>query len=170
MRLRLLTEADLSLVAHWFDDAAIQEWLGGRDWLPRELRLVRQRPGTLFRRQLVLRSYAWLALADGRPVGYAGGDIYDRWTQTFDGYPHRSMGISYLVDPAEQGRGIGRALVRAVVTRADLVDVHTFWAGSKRTTWRAESAPRQRDSCSTTPSPTSRAPSTTAFPRDTRLR
>lgn len=129
MRLRLLTEADLSRVAHWFDDAAIQEWLGGRDWLPRELRLVRQRPGTLFRRQLVLRSYAWLALADGRPVGYAGGDIYDRWTQTFDGYPHRSMGISYLVDPAEQGRGIGRALVRAVVTRADLVDVHTFWAG-----------------------------------------
>lgn len=79
MRLRHLTEADLSSAAGWFDDPEVRRWLGGRDWITRALRLVRWRPGTEFRGVPVLRSYAWIGVVDDQPVGYIGGDVYDRW-------------------------------------------------------------------------------------------
>lgn len=135
-----LTSALASRIEPWFDDPEVQHRLGGRFWIHRALRLNQESPGASFRGKVVLRSHSWVAHAAGTPVAFIGGDVYDRWTRyhgdTPDGEPilsevdpRRSMGLSYVVDPARWRQGHGRATLHAAVTHPAVADVHAFYCG-----------------------------------------
>lgn len=140
VRLRPLTVNAVGEIEHWFDDPGTQVWLGARDWIRREVRLLDERPGTTHRGARVLRSRGWVAYdRDGAPVAYIGGDVYDRWVryhgQGTDGpiltdADHRpSMAMTYLVDPARRRCGYGLAAVRAVIRHPEVADVQIFSLG-----------------------------------------
>ena len=61
----------------------------------------------------VLRAHTWLATYDGEPVGYLGGEVYDRWT-VWDGQqvtasePGPAMGVGVRRGPEPLAPGIRR--------------------------------------------------------------
>ena len=136
LTLRPLTKAGAYEVEHWFDDPEVDRRLGGRFWIHRAVRLLAEPPGE-FRGRQVLRSYAWLADdADGRPVAHVGGEVYDRWVRYHgEGQPLTgeiravTMALGYVVDPARQRRGYGRAAIEAVLAHPDLADVELWVCG-----------------------------------------
>jgi RimJ/RimL family protein N-acetyltransferase len=136
LTLRPLTKAGAYEVEHWFDDPEVDRRLGGRFWIHRAVRLLAEPPGE-FRGRQVLRSYAWLADdADGRPVAHVGGEVYDRWVRYYgEGEPLTgeiravTMALGYVVDPARQRQGYGRAAIEAVLAHPDLADVELWVCG-----------------------------------------
>lgn len=136
LTLRPLTKAGAYEVEHWFDDPEVDRRLGGRFWIHRAVRLLAEPPGE-FRGRQVLRSYAWLADdADGRPVAHIGGEVYDRWVRYHGvGEPLTgeiravTMALGYVVDPARQRQGYGRAAIEAVLAHPDLADVALWVCG-----------------------------------------
>ena len=134
--LRTLTEAGACEIEHWFDDPEIDRRLGGRFWIHRALRLRDEAAGE-FRGRRVLRSHGWLADdADGTPVAYLGGDVYDRWVRYHgEGKPltgeisARTMSLAYVVDPARWRRGYGRAAIEAVLAHPDTADIELWVLG-----------------------------------------
>jgi RimJ/RimL family protein N-acetyltransferase len=136
LTLRTLTKAGAYEVEHWFDDPEVDRRLGGRFWIHRAVRLLAEPPGE-FRGRQVLRSYAWLADdADGRPVAHIGGEVYDRWVRYHgEGEPLTgeiravTMALGYVVDPARQRQGYGRAAIEAVLAHPDLADVELWVCG-----------------------------------------
>jgi RimJ/RimL family protein N-acetyltransferase len=140
LSLRPLTAVGARQIQHWFDHPEVQRRLGGRGWIHRELRLIAERPGSVFRGQRVLRSHAWVAHdRAGTPVAFIGGDVYDRWARYLgegpdgpllsDVDPRRAMGFGYVVDPARWRQGYGRAAIEAALGDADVADVEVFYCG-----------------------------------------
>lgn len=98
---RRTTDDDLPLLHQWLNEPGVVEWWEGDDvsW------------------EGVVRDYGsargdgtdhFLALLDGRPVG---------WIQTWSPDDAAdTIGIDYLIgEPADRGRGIGAAMIRAFV-------------------------------------------------------
>ncbi len=113
--------------------------LGGPEWPERALQLQAAEDDDEFRGMRVLRSHTWLAWSHDEPVGYLGGEVYDRWT-TYDGSdpdhpvvtgsePGPAMGSAYVVDPARWRRGFGVAVLRAWVEAPEVADVRVFALG-----------------------------------------
>ncbi|MBA2560391.1 MAG: GNAT family N-acetyltransferase [Propionibacteriales bacterium] len=130
----------LDSVAPWFDDHEVQRRLGDRRWPARELDLLTRRPGGSYRGRTVLRAHSWVALDEQQqPVAHLGGEVYDRWTRYGGEGPSgplvlgavalRSMGLTYLVDPARWRQGFGRAALRTVICCDEVADVRMFVAG-----------------------------------------
>lgn len=130
----------LPVVQPWFHHPEVRRRLGGPEWPARELRLLATTPGEQYRGRVVLRANSWVALdGTGEPVGKIGGDVYDRWNRydasrsdtplvaSVEAGP--AMGLTYVVDPARWGQGIGRAVLRAAVQHRDVADVRVFAAG-----------------------------------------
>lgn len=134
------TPAWLAAVQPWFDHPEVRRRLGGRDWPPRELRLLATQPGGEYRGRRVLAAHSWVALDEaGRPVGKVGGEVYDRWTRyggeggagplILASDPRRAMGLAYVVAPDRWGRGYGRAILLALPRRPEVAAVRLFVAG-----------------------------------------
>ena len=111
---RPLTDDDLPMLHRWLNDPEVVRWWEGDDvsW------------------EGVVRDYGsgstdpvehWLAIVDGRPVGwiqcYAVVDDLEEAAPWFAlGVERSAAGIDYLVgDPADRGRGLGSAMIRAFV-------------------------------------------------------
>jgi RimJ/RimL family protein N-acetyltransferase len=133
-----LNAAGAGEIEGWFDHPEVQHRLGGRFWIHRALRLIEQSPGETFRGKTVLRSYGWIARDQQRiPVAFIGGDVYDRWVRYHgegpdgpvlsDEDPRRSMGLSYVVDPARWQHGYGRTAIQTAVHHSDVTDVEVFY-------------------------------------------
>ena len=124
----------LPLVQPWFEHPAVRHRLGGPDWPGRALAVAAGPDDEEFRGRRVLRTHTWLARHDGEPVGYLGGDVYDRWT-VWDGSrvtawePGPAMGSAYVVDPGRWREGLGTAMLRAWVEAPEVEDVHVFALG-----------------------------------------
>ncbi|MFE3855203.1 GNAT family N-acetyltransferase [Streptomyces griseorubiginosus] len=140
MRLQPLTETGAHQIEHWFDHPEVQNRLGDRSWIHRQLQLIGQRPGAAFRGAVVLRSHAWIGLDEtGSPVAFICGDVYDRWVRYHgegpegpilsDTDPRRAMGLAYLVAPSRRRQGHGRSTLRTVLTHPATGDVETFFCG-----------------------------------------
>lgn len=138
LRLEPLTTAGADAIEGWFDHPEVRRRLGGREWIHREVRLIEQRPGEEFRGMVTLRDYGWVVVDQhDRLVAFAGGSIYDRWLHfpTQDATEpdlvdeRRSMGLTYVVDPARWGQGCGRRALRAVTAHPGVADVEVFYCG-----------------------------------------
>ncbi len=72
-------------------------------------------------------------------MAFIGGDVYDRWARYHGEGPHgpllsdedprRSMGLGYVVDPAQWRRGYGRTAIEAALDHTDVTDVEMFFCG-----------------------------------------
>ena len=140
LSLHPFTAAAAHHIEHWFDHPEVQRRLGGRFWIHRELRLIRQRPGDIFRGKTVLRCYGWIGLDQAHtPVAFIGGTVYDRWARYHGEGPHRpllsdvdprpTMSLTYVVDPTRWRHSYARAAIQTVLHHPDLTDVETFFCG-----------------------------------------
>ena len=111
---RRLVDDDLPMLHRWLNEPGVVQWWEGDDvsW------------------DAVVRDYGstatdstehWIASAGGRDIGwiqcYAAADEPDETAPWWAlGVEETAAGIDYLVgDPADRGRGIGSAMVRAFV-------------------------------------------------------
>jgi RimJ/RimL family protein N-acetyltransferase len=138
--LRRFERAHLARVQPWFEDPEVRLRLGGPEWPARALELhSREAEGEEFRGRRVLRNHTWLAWDEDVPVGYLGGEVYDRWARYDGSDPERprvsqaepgpAMGSAYVVDPARWRRGYGAAMLRAWVAHPEVADVRLFALG-----------------------------------------
>jgi RimJ/RimL family protein N-acetyltransferase len=111
---RLVTRA-----VRWFDHPEVRQWLGGPDWLPRQLAIV---PGGWFHGAWVASCHSWFGLVNDQPVGFVGGEVYEYEKL-------RVMGLAFIVDPTRWRMGHGRRLLEAVVALPDLAGVDEFFCG-----------------------------------------
>ncbi len=139
LELRPFEEEHLPLVQPWFEHDEVRLRLGGPEWPARALVLSGAPDDEEFRGRRVLRVHTWLGWYDGEPVGYLGGDVYDRrtvWDGSDPDHPRvtasehgPAMGAAYVVAPDRWGRGLGAALLRAWVDAPEVADVRIFELG-----------------------------------------
>lgn len=138
--MRPFVAEELPLVRTWFEHIEVRRRLGGPEWPARALELLRETSdGDEFRGARVLRGHHWLAWLGAEPVGYLGGDVYDRWCEWDGSDPDHprvgraesgpAMSAAYVVAPEHWRRGHGTALLRAWLTAAETTDVRVFELG-----------------------------------------
>ena len=126
LRFRRLTEQDLPVLHRWLNEPGVVRWWEGEDvsW------------------EAVVRDYGpssgptehWIAADGDRDIGwiqcYAAADYAEEdetraWFAL--GVDRTAGGIDYLVgEPADRGRGVGTALIRAFVDEV-VFDHHPEW-------------------------------------------
>ena len=137
--LRTLTRADLALVEQWFSDPDTRRYLGGPDWPASMLERGEQAVGSEFRGAVQTGVYRYLARARGRAVGYIDCGTFDRCTICSSEGPDGPIitesldvptgSIAFVIDPALRRRGLGRAMIGALLERSELRSVELFEAG-----------------------------------------
>jgi aminoglycoside 6'-N-acetyltransferase-1b/aminoglycoside 6'-N-acetyltransferase-2 len=114
--LRLMTEADLGMLHEWLNRPHIVEWWGGEEARP-SLEEVRQHylPRVLAQEGVT----AYIAMLGTEPIGYAQSYVAmgsgDGWWEGETDPGVRGIDQS-LANAADLGRGLGTALVRALVS------------------------------------------------------
>lgn len=111
MKFEPLTAKLVAAVEHWFDDSETVRYLGGREWLHRELDLMRDSAGVEFRGKIILARYVWIVFDEANePVGLLDVEPYDDGT----------AGIAVAVAPPVRGQGIGQRMLPALAEREEL--------------------------------------------------
>lgn len=111
-RLEALTPALVCEIEDWFDDCETQRYLGGREWIRRELDLIVSQPGTEFRGSTVIERLGLVARdRSSTPVAFVTIEVYDDAT----------AGIAFVVAPTCRGRGVARGLL------SGLLDLPELW-------------------------------------------
>jgi ankyrin repeat protein/RimJ/RimL family protein N-acetyltransferase/ketosteroid isomerase-like protein len=139
VELRPLTSADLPVIAPWFEDADTCRFLGGPDWPAAMLAHGERAVGTTFRGAEQTGAYNYLALVENTPVGYIDCGTFDRCTVYGGEGPDGpiitetievpSGAIAFVIDPQQRGRGMGHAMVAALLELEELGFVDLFEAG-----------------------------------------
>lgn len=107
-------------VEEWFDDGATLRFLGGRDWIWRELWLLISQPGAVVGDVRVAGRHAWLVRdADERFVGFIGVEVYDDDTAA----------LSMVVAPEVRGLGVGRRVLGSLDELPELAGVERLVGG-----------------------------------------
>jgi RimJ/RimL family protein N-acetyltransferase len=137
--LRPLTSAEMPLITPWFEDRYTARFLGGPAWPAQMLALAGCSAGTMFRGARQIDSHHYLALADGTPAGYIDCGTFDRCTVYGGEGPHGPIivetidavtgAIAFVIAPQLRGRGLGRAMIAAMLARSELRDAELFEAG-----------------------------------------
>ncbi len=127
------------MVEPWFRDPDTRRFLGGSDWPRRMLELGEGVVGQEFRGAIQTGAYRYLAHADGGPVGYVDCGTFNRCTvyagQGPDGpiitesIEAATGSIAFAIEPNFRTRGLGRAMIRALIRRPELGFVELFEAG-----------------------------------------
>lgn len=125
----------------WFDDAAAQRWIGGRDWFDDQLALVACRSQRSVRGAQVVSHYAWVTIApdSAEPVAFHTGEVYDRFNlyeRADDGSltvvpidPRAAVGFAGVVAPQHRNKGYGQATIRALPDLPELAGVPITYTG-----------------------------------------
>ena len=137
--LRSFTRADLPRVRPWFEDPDTSRFLGGPEWPAQMLAFAGRSAGTMFRGARQIDSHHYLALADGTPAGYIDCGTFDRCTvyggegpagpiilETIDAV---TGAIAFVIAAELRGRGLGRAMIAAILARPELRAAELFEAG-----------------------------------------
>ena len=137
--LRTLRAADLAVLEPWFRDPQTRRYLGGPEWPARMLRHGDEAVGREFRGAAQTGAHRYLAVAGDQPVGYIDCGTFDRCTVCAgmgpDGpiitetIPEPTGSIAFAVDPGRRGQALGRAMIRALIARAELRSIRLFEAG-----------------------------------------
>ena len=137
--LRPLTHAGLAAITPWFEDPDTRRSLGGPDWPAGMLDHGERAVGEMFRGAVQTAAYHYLAETHGRAVGYIDCGTFDRCTVYGGEGPDGPIitastdvatgSIAFVVDPAVRRRGLGRAMITALMRRPELGFVELFEAG-----------------------------------------
>ena len=122
-----------------FRDPETQRFLGGPQWPARMLELGDCGVGQGFRGAVQTGAYRYLAEVEGRVLGYIDCGTFDRCTVyagegadgpiITDSMDVATGSIAFVVDPQLRRRGLGRAMIVAVMGRPELRSVALFEAG-----------------------------------------
>ncbi len=95
--------------------------------------------GQEYRGAIQTGSFRYVAEFDGRLVGYIDCGTYDRYTEyqgegaagpiIVDSIEAPAGALAFVVDPARRGRGIGRAMIGALMLQPQVAFVALFEAG-----------------------------------------
>lgn len=118
LRFAPLTADLLPEVEPWFDNPETIRFLGDRNWIRRELRLVDETPGTEYRGRMVVGRDVWV-ISEQVPIGFIDVERYD----------DNRAGCVIVVAPAMRRQGIGRAILDAVWERPELASVEELILG-----------------------------------------
>lgn len=139
LSLRACTRADLRIVEPWFRDPDTRRFLGDPKWPWRILELGERVVGQSFRGAIQTGAYRYLAHADGSPVGYVDCGMFDRCTVCAGEGPDGPIiaeaievttgSIAFVIDPQLRRRGVGRAMIGALIRRPELGFIELFEAG-----------------------------------------
>ena len=117
VQLRSMTEADLGMLHEWLNRPHVVEWWGGEETRP-SLEEVRQhyRPSVLAEEGVT----TYIAMVGTEPIGYAQsyvamGSGEGWWEEETD--PGVRGIDQFLANAADLNKGLGTALVRALVSR-----------------------------------------------------
>jgi ribosomal protein S18 acetylase RimI-like enzyme len=134
--LRPLTRADLATITPWFEDADTRRYLGGADWPAAMLDHAERAIAETFRGAVQTAAHHYLAEVDGRAVGYIDCGTFDRATVYAGEAPDGPVitesielatgSVAFAVDPAVRRRGVGRAMIAALLARPELAFVELF--------------------------------------------
>lgn len=137
--LRPLTRSDLAATNRWFEDPETRRYLGGPDWPAAMLEHSERAVGETFRGAVQTAAHHYLAEVNGRAVGYIDCGTFDRATvyggEGSDGpiiteaIQVATGSIAFAVDPALRRRGVGQAMIAALLARPELAAVELFEAG-----------------------------------------
>jgi RimJ/RimL family protein N-acetyltransferase len=137
--LRIFKRADLAIVEPWFRDTETRRYLGGPGWPAAMLERGERAVGEEFRGAVQTGAYRYLAEVDGREIGYVDCGTFDRCNVYGGEGPDGSIitesielatgSIAFVIDPSLRRRGLGRAMVRALLRRPELQFVELFEAG-----------------------------------------
>lgn len=139
LSLRAFTREDLPTVEPWFRDPDTRRFLGDPTWpavmLERGDRIV----GKEFRGAIQTAAFRYLAHAEGRPFGYVDCGTFDRCTvyggegpdgpTIIESIDVATGSIAFVVAPEVRGEGLGRAMIRALISQPELEFVELFEAG-----------------------------------------
>lgn len=139
VELREFTREQLWIVAPWFADPETRRFLGGPEWPEEMLERGDRVVGEEFRGAVQTGAYRYLAHAGGRPVGYVDCGTFDRCTvyggesprgpSITDSIEVATGSIAFVVDPDLRRRGLGRAMIGALLRQAELLSIILFEAG-----------------------------------------
>jgi RimJ/RimL family protein N-acetyltransferase len=110
LRFMALDAALVQQIEPWFDDEQTRRYLGGRNWIRRELRLIAEVPGRVDGAVVVVGRWGWVAFEDDVPVGVIGAERYDDGTAS----------TALTVAPGHRSRGVGRRMLSALLNRPEL--------------------------------------------------
>jgi ribosomal protein S18 acetylase RimI-like enzyme len=137
--LRPLTRTDLAAITPCFEDPDTSRYLGGPDWPAAMLDHGERAVGEMFRGAVQTAAHHYLAELDRRAVGYIDCGTFDRATVYGGEGPDGPLitesievatgSIAFAVDPALRRRGVGRAMIAALLARPELAFVALFEAG-----------------------------------------
>lgn len=117
VQLRLMTKLDLPMLHDWLNRAHVLHWWGGDDARPS---LDEVRAHYLPRVIAPENVTPYIAELDGRPIGYAQSYVAagsgDGWWEQITDPGVRGID-QFLANGAELGRGLGSAMVGALVDR-----------------------------------------------------
>jgi RimJ/RimL family protein N-acetyltransferase len=139
LSLRAFTRADLRIVEPWFRDPDTRRFLGGPEWPRKMLELGQGVVGQEFRGAIQTGAYRYLAHVDGGPMGYvdcgtfnrcavyagegAGGPIVTEPIEDATG------SLAFVIDPQVRRRGVGSAMISALIDPPELGFVELLEAG-----------------------------------------
>jgi RimJ/RimL family protein N-acetyltransferase len=136
--LRRFSWEDLPTVAPWFLDPDTRRFLGGPAW-PEQMLAREGIVGETFRGATQTGAYRYLAHAHGHPFGYIDCGTFDRCTvyggEDADGpiiletLELTTAAIAFVVHPKQRRRGLGRAMIAALLRRPELRHTQLFEAG-----------------------------------------
>jgi RimJ/RimL family protein N-acetyltransferase len=138
--LEQFSRADLETVEPWFEDRQTRRFLGGPGWPARMVELDERRvAGEEFRGARQTGAYRYLAHVGGAAVGYVDCGTFDRWTICEQG-PGGDVvvsdsidvpvgSIAFVIAPDFRGRGLGRTMISALISRPGLGAVELLGAG-----------------------------------------
>jgi RimJ/RimL family protein N-acetyltransferase len=139
LSLRAFTRADLRIVEPWFRDPDTRRFLGGPEWPRRMLELGEGVVGQEFRGAIQTGAYRYLAHADRGLVGYVDCGTFNRCTVYAGEGPEGPIvtesiedetgSIAFVIDPQIRRRGVGRAMISALIHQPELGFVELFEAG-----------------------------------------
>jgi RimJ/RimL family protein N-acetyltransferase len=130
-----------------------RRFLGGPEWPAAMLTHGERSVGTTFRGARQTGAYRYLALSEGRAVGYVDCGTFDRCTVYRGEGPDGPIitdtlavvtgSIAFVIDPVLRRRGLARAMIAALLDQSELDLVELFEAGveppnaASRTCWEA---------------------------------
>jgi len=139
VNLRPLTRTDLAAITPCFEDPDTRRYLGGADWPAAMLDYSDRAVGETFRGATQTAAHHYLAEVNGRAVGYIDCGTFDRATVYGGEGPDGPIitesievatgSIAFAVDPTIRRRGVGRAMIAALLARPELALVALFEAG-----------------------------------------